>query len=76
MSKYKTPLLVLAVALLVWSAVDFYHFFTIGLETLEQFMGSDVESTIQELVQGQLVSAVLKLVLAILCGIPFIQRKK
>ena len=63
MRRVSWTLLLAAVLLLIWGAVDFYHYAVIGQEMLQHYEGAQI---IRELVNYSLVQGLIKAVLGLL----------
>lgn len=77
MKKYLKPLVIVGVLLLLWSITDFYNYMSIGMDTLNNYLGTSNEDVIRQLVNAQIQNGIFKAVIGlVLIIVPFVKRNK
>ena len=62
---------------LIWSAIDFYNYKSIGIDTLNYYLETSNEDVIRQLVNAQLQNGIFKVIAGTaLIIIPFIKKNK
>lgn len=59
------PFIFVGIAVLLWGGVDFFNYFTVGLETFQQSSSTQNEEVSKQLVNAQLHNAVVKTLLGV-----------
>ena len=77
MKTYPKFLIIIVAILLSWGINDFVCYYKYGIDTITQFLRTGAESTIKEMVYGNLRNGVVKTLLAILTFVmPLIKTKR
>ena len=77
MNKSLKPLIILGILMLFWSVIDIYDYISIGIDTLNHYLGTSNQEIINKLVNTQVRNGLLKAIIGvILIIIPFVRKIK